>query len=181
MRHSKLKRRTGTRAARITPVLSGAASGTAREADFYHYPGAAGWSTMTPDAAEVEGAMGVYLGNALSRLRGLERSPANHAAAWLQGMLPVPLFEWLWRARVRAMLRRRERHVCKLQTVSAIMAAQGLQRVDLLKVDVERAELDVLNGVAAADWPRIRQLVVEDELLRGSSIFLIYCVRGTAE
>lgn len=31
-------------------------------------------------------------------------------------------------------------------------AAQGLTRVDLLKVDVERAELDVLTGVAAADW-----------------------------
>ena len=31
-------------------------------------------------------------------------------------------------------------------------AAQGLPRVDLLKVDVERAELDVLKGVAAADW-----------------------------
>ena len=36
-------------------------------------------------------------------------------------MLPGPLFERLWRARVRAMLRRRERHVCKLQTVSDIM------------------------------------------------------------
>ncbi len=31
-------------------------------------------------------------------------------------------------------------------------AAQGLQRVDLLKVDVERAELDVLQGVAPDDW-----------------------------
>ncbi len=31
-------------------------------------------------------------------------------------------------------------------------AAQGLQRVDLLKVDVERAELDVLQGVAQDDW-----------------------------
>lgn len=31
-------------------------------------------------------------------------------------------------------------------------AAQGLHCVDLLKVDVERAELDVLEGVAAADW-----------------------------
>lgn len=31
-------------------------------------------------------------------------------------------------------------------------AAQGLPRVDLLKVDVERAEVDVLKGVDAADW-----------------------------
>lgn len=31
-------------------------------------------------------------------------------------------------------------------------AGQGLHCVDLLKIDVERAELDVLTGVAAADW-----------------------------
>lgn len=43
-----------------------------------------------------------------------------------QGMLPGPLFERLWRARVRAMLRRRERHVCKLQTVSDIMVRLAL-------------------------------------------------------
>ena len=39
---------------------------------------------MAPDDAEVEGAMGVYLRAALPRLRGLERSPLNRAAAWLQ-------------------------------------------------------------------------------------------------
>jgi len=42
--------------------------------------------------------------------------------AWAQGVLPPRVFAWLWQARVRAMLRRRERHVCKLQTVSAVMA-----------------------------------------------------------
>ena len=38
---------------------------------------------------------------------------------------------------------------------------QGLQTVDLLKIDVERAELDVLRGVKAADWPSIQQVVME--------------------
>jgi hypothetical protein len=33
--------------------------------------------------------------------------------------------------------------------------------VDLLKVDVERAELAVLAGIAPADWPRIRQVALE--------------------
>ena len=53
-----------------------------------HVPGA-GWSTMAPDDAEVEGAMGVYLRAALPRLRGLDRSPLNRAAAWLQARLIV--------------------------------------------------------------------------------------------
>jgi len=50
------------------------------------------------------------------------RGVAPHGRAWAQGVLPPRVFAWLWRARVRAMLRRRERHVCKLQTVSAVMA-----------------------------------------------------------
>ena len=33
--------------------------------------------------------------------------------------------------------------------------------VDLLKVDVERAELSVLQGVKDEDWPRIKQVAVE--------------------
>src|SRR5262249_9918774 len=31
----------------------------------------------------------------------------------------------------------------------------------LLKIDVERAELDVLAGLAAADWRKVRQVVLE--------------------
>jgi 31-O-methyltransferase len=50
---------------------------------------------------------------------------------------------------------------CELRTLSGVLAEHGLERVDLLKIDVERAELDVLAGLADADWPRIRQLVVE--------------------
>ena len=32
------------------------------------------------------------------------------------------------------------------------------RRVDLCKVDVERAELSVLRGIAVEDWPRIKQV-----------------------
>jgi FkbM family methyltransferase len=61
---------------------------------------------------------------------------------------------------------------CRLTTVSDVLREEGLARVDLLKIDVERAELDVLNGVAAADWPRIEQVVVEvhDEGGRGALV-----------
>jgi 31-O-methyltransferase len=33
--------------------------------------------------------------------------------------------------------------------------------VDLLKVDVERAELAVLRGLAPEDWPSVRQVALE--------------------
>jgi hypothetical protein len=44
-----------------------------------------------------------------------------------------------------------------------VLAEERIEAVDLLKIDVEGAELDVLAGIAGADWPRIRQLVVEVE------------------
>lgn len=52
----------------------------------------------------------------------------------------------------------------QLTTVSALLRRPELglgNGVDLLKVDVERAELAVLRGVDAADWPRIRQVSME--------------------
>jgi hypothetical protein len=37
--------------------------------------------------------------------------------------------------------------------------AESVERIDLLKVDVEKTGLDVLDGIEEGDWPRIRQLV----------------------
>lgn len=50
---------------------------------------------------------------------------------------------------------------CELRTLSSVFRRESLSHVDLLKVDVEKAELDVLRGVGEADWPRIRQVVAE--------------------
>jgi hypothetical protein len=55
----------------------------------------------------------------------------------------------------------RRRQACALRTVSAELAASGFASVDLVKIDVEGAEEEVLRGIADADWPRIRQLVIE--------------------
>ena len=50
---------------------------------------------------------------------------------------------------------------CEVRTLSDIIAAAGLQTVDLLKVDVEGAELAVLQGLQARHWPLVRQVVLE--------------------
>ncbi len=52
----------------------------------------------------------------------------------------------------------------QLRTLSSVIAEEGIERIDLLKVNVEKSELDVLLGIDSADWPRIRQLVVEVDL-----------------
>ena len=33
--------------------------------------------------------------------------------------------------------------------------------MDLLKIDVERAEKEVLQGILPSDWPKIRQVAME--------------------
>ena len=49
----------------------------------------------------------------------------------------------------------------QLRPLSSIIAEEGIDRIDLLKVNVEKSELDVLQGIGPDDWPKIRQLVIE--------------------
>jgi amino acid adenylation domain-containing protein/FkbM family methyltransferase len=57
---------------------------------------------------------------------------------------------------------------CQLKTVSEVMRENGIERIDLLKIDVEKSEEDVLRGIEEADWPKIKQLVIEAESAGGS-------------
>jgi len=50
-----------------------------------------------------------------------------------------------------------------LTTLSQHLRLHPCQTIDLLKIDVERSELQVLKGIEDRDWPRIRQVVVEVE------------------
>jgi FkbM family methyltransferase len=56
---------------------------------------------------------------------------------------------------------------CELRRLSDVLREEWLERVDLLKIDVERAELDVLEGIEEPDWHRIRQVVAEVHDERG--------------
>lgn len=48
-----------------------------------------------------------------------------------------------------------------LDTISAVVAREGVDRIDLLKINVEKSEAQVLAGIADADWPKIRQIALE--------------------
>ena len=54
-----------------------------------------------------------------------------------------------------------EQVTCEITTLSAVIREHGIERIDLLKVDVEKGEYDVLAGIEDADWDRIRQVVLE--------------------
>jgi FkbM family methyltransferase len=56
---------------------------------------------------------------------------------------------------------------CTITTVSQIIRDSAVEQIDLLKIDVEGAELDVLRGIEADDWPKIRGIVAEIHDLDG--------------
>jgi hypothetical protein len=50
---------------------------------------------------------------------------------------------------------------CELKTISEVIEEHQIPTIDLLKIDVEGSELNVVEGIAEEDWPKIRQFVVE--------------------
>lgn len=50
---------------------------------------------------------------------------------------------------------------CPMRTLSSVINEHHLDRVDLLKIDAERCEQEILNGITAPHWQRIRQVVME--------------------
>lgn len=56
---------------------------------------------------------------------------------------------------------------CQMRTLSQFVADRGIERIDLLKIDVEKAELDVLLGIEDKHWGKVRQVAVEVHDLGG--------------
>jgi FkbM family methyltransferase len=50
---------------------------------------------------------------------------------------------------------------CSVQTLGQVLAGYPIDHIDLLKIDVEKAEWQVLRGIDDNLWPRIDQLVME--------------------
>jgi FkbH-like protein/FkbM family methyltransferase len=56
---------------------------------------------------------------------------------------------------------RRTTHECRLTSVSEIIRENQIDTIDLLKIDAEKSELDIINGIDDGDWPKIAQIVIE--------------------
>ncbi len=50
---------------------------------------------------------------------------------------------------------------CELRTASSVIRTAGISVIDLLKIDVEGAELDVMQGIEKDQWKIVRQVVAE--------------------
>lgn len=78
--------------------------------------------------------------------------------------LLVPLlypFRHVIQRRLEHLLSNSELIPCKVRTLSNVIRNQQVERIDLLKIDVEGSEIDVLKGIDDRDWPLIRQISME--------------------
>ncbi len=103
----------------------------------------------------------------LSLLSGFYADPATERETvrnYVLNQQPGPAQNELLDGEIGALLdeRLQSRTVtARLRPLSSVLAEEGIERIDLLKINVEKSELDVLMGIAPGDWPRIRQLVIE--------------------
>ena len=54
-----------------------------------------------------------------------------------------------------------EQVVCPLKTLSQVIRENGIEQIDLLKIDAEKSELDVVRGIEENDWQKIKQITIE--------------------
>lgn len=171
-------------------------SNTSEPRVFTYFPNASPLSTAYPDNDPIEQdslrkAVLSNLDVAPSRIKRLR-------------MFPPFLRSWLLNYEIKKAVSIPETIECQMKTVSQIIREHGIDRIDLLKVDVEKGEMDVLSGIEDQHWLKIRQIVLEvhnfdnrlekiitmlkkhgfthivsdqDGLLRGSSIFNLYAFR----
>jgi amino acid adenylation domain-containing protein/FkbM family methyltransferase len=105
-------------------------------ATFTFYPHVSASSGMYANALEEEQVTRAFMTNQDERL-------AAYADELMEGRFESQTF------------------TCRLRTVSEVIRENNVERIDLLKLDVEKAELDVLMGIESDDWKKIDQVVME--------------------
>lgn len=160
-------------------------SNQAGEAEFTFYPNSPGMSTFHPRLEEERETLLAIMENQLEQgMAGME-GVMRHADDLLHERLRAETFR------------------CTLRPLSQVIYEHQVARVDLLKVDVQKSELQVLEGIEPGDWPKVRQVVLEvhdvdggldrvtslldrqgfeiiaeqDEMYTGSRLYNLYAVR----
>lgn len=139
-----------------TTILADAVGSENAETTITYFPNVPGNSTLFPAAKRLEWE------------RMLEEMSPRQAQRIHRGLALAP--RWLVRLIVKPLLGNGVTQPCRVRTVSDIIARLGLARVDLLKIDIEGAEMDALHGIAEPDWQRIRQLAIEVSPARKGSL-----------
>ena len=125
-------------------------SDRAAEAEFTFYPNSPGMSTFHPRLEDERDTLLAIMENQLREgVEGVE-GVMRHADDLLEERFRAETFR------------------CSLRPLSQVIYEHRVERIDLLKVDCQKSELQVLDGIEPSDWPRVRQVVMEVHDLDGA-------------
>ena len=141
--------------------------------NFTLYPEAAGWGTLTSLEASEEQIMSdmdAFIDNALDGSVENALNPIQRSLGKALRRTTPTLYRTVARQYVKRMLSNKQITQCPMQTISDIIdeyvlppqQQQQLHGIELLKIDVERAEVQVLQGILTQrHWDCIDQLSME--------------------
>ncbi|WP_394839104.1 FkbM family methyltransferase [Pendulispora rubella] len=155
------------------------------EASFTFYPRSTGMSSFHADEAEEKHNLKTIISN--QKKAGV--AEVSEVAGFEEELLDVRFQSTVFTA--------------KLRRLSDVIREQRVERIDLIKIDVQKCELEVIEGIDDEHWPMIRQVVLEahdadgrvevlrsrlaqhgfkvtvqqDELYAGTNIHNLYAVR----
>jgi FkbM family methyltransferase len=120
-----------------------------RDAPFTFYPNSSGMSSFYADEAEEKHVLRTIIEN--QRRSGM--ADMDQVLSHSEELLGIRFEARSFTARLRRL--------------SSVVRETGVERIDLLKVDVQKAELEVLEGIDEGDWPKIAQIVLEVHDIEG--------------
>ncbi|MEC4812232.1 MAG: FkbM family methyltransferase [Scytonema sp. PMC 1069.18] len=118
-------------------------SNETKTATFTFYPNSSGMSSFYGDKEEEKEVLQAIMTNQLqSGMTGMEQV-MEYADELLEERLKAQTL------------------TCQLRTLSEVIKENNVECIDLLKIDVQKSELDVLQGIKNHDWKKIQQIVIE--------------------
>ena len=128
-------------------------SGSDKLETFTFYPNSSVFSGFHADKKDDEQAIRAVILNMLQQVNaGSEAELERLADEFMPGRLEVESFQ------------------AQLRTLSSVIEEHNIERIDLLKLDAEKSELPVLQGIKDHHWSIIQQMVVEVHDQEGSII-----------
>eukprot|EP00892_Ulva_mutabilis_P007679 jgi/Ulvmu1/5283/UM022_0077.1 len=144
-------------------AINAAAGATDGCLEMTFFPRAAGWGTSDP--VQHKQRMRLDLGVFIKSLLQDHTSRISHSALakfgrWMLNTSET-LFEWILSMYTWWMASASVTYSVPMLTLATIFKQQAIDNVALLKVDVEGAEVAVLQGLTPAAWGQVQQVVAE--------------------
>lgn len=131
-------------------------SDRSEEKIMFHHPSMSIWDSWNTREDEFE-LMSENLEDVLGVLK--TAAPVRYRA--LKSLGFKSLQQFFVRDGIKKILASAVKVKCQFDTLSGAISQDNIQSIALLKLDAELADWEVLNGVKAQDWQRIRQVAME--------------------